>query len=195
MNSIYLVLNFFFIQNLLLVFGLGMTPALRQGQAYRMRWGALLSMSVLMLVACLAAWGLHALLVTWLGLSYLQTMSYVLVLVCLIYATRAVAKRSSAARQDDFQALVLPVNISSASLGLMVLVTGQGFGFLDALAASCGGILGYGLALFLYGEALQRMELEWIPKPFRGLPLALISLGLVSLVFMSVSALLLPGIR
>jgi electron transport complex protein RnfA len=195
MKTVNLIVSFFFMQNLLVVYGLGLAPALRAGTAFRPRLGVFLSSALLMGIAVMAAWGLHALLVDLLGLAYLRTIAYVLVLVGLIFGTQAVAKRVSERNRGNFDALVKPVNISCATLGLMILVTGQDLGFPEALAAGCGGILGYGAGLFLYGEALQRMELEWIPKAFRGLPLALISLGLVSLVFMAVSALLLPGLR
>ena len=195
MSTVYLMLSFFFVQNLLLVFGLGMTPAFREGMAFRWRTGSFLATALLMLVSAMAAWGLHALIVGYLGLQYLRTLVFVLVLVCLIYGTRGIAWRFSQTGTGNVDSIIMPVNTSSATLGLMILVSGQGLGAVEALAAACGGILGYGVALFLYSEVLRRMDLEWVPKPFRGLPLALISLGLIALIFMSVSALLLPGLR
>ena len=195
MSTVYLILNFFFVQNLLLVFGLGLSPALKQGQAFRLKPAEFFASAVMMLLGVVIAWSLNLLLVNWLGLTYLRTLIFVLVLIILLYGTRAVAARFNSERQAALAAIIMPVNMSCAAMGLMVLCSAPGLGIVDALMAAIGGILGFGAAFFIYGEVLERMDLEWVPKPFRGLPMALICLGLIALVFLSISSLLLPGIR
>ncbi len=195
MKLLGIFLDYFFLQNLVLVFGLGLTPALRRGQGFRLQRQEFLAGGSLMLVGVLVSWGLQAIFVGLLGLVYLRTMLLIITFLGVLYGLRILIGRLFNIGGGLDPALVLPVNISCAAMGLMVLCSNQGFGIVEVLVAALGGVLGYGAAFFLFGEVLGRMELEWVPKPFRGLPLALICLGFVALVFMAISVLLIPGIR
>jgi electron transport complex protein RnfA len=194
MSLVFVALNYFFMQNLLLTYGFGFGRHLKKKKDFRFKPAQFAVNSLLLLLSVSLAWGLNQLFVVMLGLVYLRTMLFVLVLVALVYATRTIAGRHGG-EMADFLNVVFPANLLSVAMGLMVLSTGEGNGAAEALAAAVGGILGYGAASFLYGEVMARMDLEWVPRAFRGLPLGLVSLGLVSLVFMAVSALLLPGMR
>jgi len=193
MSTVQLLLYYFFFQNLTLVFGLGLVPVLGGRQDYRFHkldfWFAILFMAI----AVMLTWGLNWLIVGLLGFGFLRTMLFVLVIALMIHAFDRLAGKLSQRTAESVRIMTGPINASCAVMGLVVLVSGGNLGLLDSLIAALGAVLGFGAALLMHSGIMRRMELEWLPRHFRGLPFALISLGLVSLVFMSISSLLVPG--
>lgn len=194
MSAVHILVSYFFFQNLALVYGLGLAPVLGSGQEYRFRWGDLGFAALFLGLALPLAWLANWVFVTLLGLGFLRTLLFALVILALVHALDLLAGRLGASRGESLRLFTGPVNASCLAMGLAVLVTGQRLGIVEALLATAAAVAGYGAALGLHGGIMRRMELEWLPRHFRGAPFALISLGLVALVFMSLSSLLLSGL-
>lgn len=193
MNAVHLLLNWFFFQNLALVYGLGLVPALGGRQDYRFQAADFGFGVLFMTIAVFLSWGLNWLVVDLIGFGFLRTLVFVLVIASLVHVFNGLADRLSHKTAESLRIFTGPINASCAAMGLIVLLNGAGLGIVDLAIACLGAVLGFGAALALHSGIMRRMELEWLPRHFRGIPFALISLGLVSLVFMSISSLLLPG--
>ncbi|MFP4375859.1 MAG: Rnf-Nqr domain containing protein [Spirochaetales bacterium] len=120
-----------------------------------------------------------------LGVPFFRTIVFVLsniglVTVFVLVARSAVGGRLS--RIADHLAIVVT---NSLVLGVSLLVTDEGLGFISALGAG----LAAGIAFIVVGTALatirEQLEIEWTPKAMRGMPLTFLTLALIALAFLA----------
>lgn len=188
MNELYLAINIVFVQNLALGYGLGLLPVLRKGQAFGFGWASFARIIAPLFVAGIAAWGLNQIFSVLLDLSFLRTLIFALLLIGILQGLRSIGAR------NGYQIFTQQLGAASTLMAVMALAGSDSLSIVSALVVSASAALGYGLALAIHAGILSRMELDWIPKAFRGLPISLIGLGFVSLVFVAVSAVLAPAI-
>ena len=166
------------LQNAVFARGLGAsgeTLALNKPRGI-LRFGAFLIYIVTLSAAL--AWPLNYLLRLYrlssrLGIRYLSSIT-TLLCICLVFAlTYAVTRAWLPRLHYALRPLALPAALNTAVLGAILLAFSSGFAF--------GSGAGYTLALLLISEGRKRIALSDVPRAFRGLPVALIYIGILSL--------------
>ncbi len=111
-----------------------------------------------------------------LDLAYLRTLSFIVVIAAIVGFTEMFIKKTS------------PVLFRV--LGIPMLNAQEQHGFVESLLFGLGGALGFTLVLLLFAAMREHMEAADIPKPFRGVSIAMITAGLMSLAFMGFAGLI-----
>ena len=149
-------------------------------KAYSTKKSLLLGLgtTIVMVLCTLITWPLNTYVLA--EVSYLQTMAFVAVLLAVVQVLYVVSKKLCKCCCEDFSKLA----IGGAVLGLCAQNTGAEFGTAVLTAAAVG--IGYMLSVTLYGKLRTVcIDEDEVPAPFRGLPIALLTAGMIVLALLA----------
>lgn len=212
MTWIGLVLSFSLVENVVLVQLLGICPCAGAPRRTGTALGIGIASAVMMGLASLAAWAVRTLVLAPLGLEALEALAYAacVALVALLVEWAAGRAAPGLARASGFSVRGAAVNCAVLGTALLVsrravpltaagALAGPGFGPLESLVAGLAAGCGMLVVMVLLSAIRGRLDTERVPAALRGLPIALVSAGLLALAFLAFdSALvsrLLPGLR
>ena len=133
-----------------------------------------------------------------LGIEFMQTVAFILVIAALVQMVEIILKKIS---PSLFQALgiFLPlITTNCCVLGLAIIVVAKEFSFggephmlnlAESVAYATASAVGYGFALILFAGLREQLELNNVPKAFKGTPIALITASILALAFMGFAGL------
>ena len=180
-------LNAILAENFILVKFLGICPFMGVSKKTDTAVGMGIAVIFVMALASAATWAVNAFLLVSLGLEYMQTVVFILVIAALVQFVEMFLQK---AMPSLYQALgiYLPlITTNCAVLGVALLNVQNSYTFIEAVVYGLTGGIGFTLAIVLFSSIRQRLEDCDCPKAFKGFPLALIAAGLLALSFMGFS--------
>ena len=147
-----------------------------------------LAVTFVMGLASAICWLVNCLLVK-LGLGFLQTIAYILVIAALVQFIEMFLKKSIPSLYSALGIYLPLITTNCAVLGVAILMIQKEFNLLQSVTYSVATALGFALALVLFAGIRERLEFEDVPKAFRGVPIALITAGILAMAFMGFSGL------
>lgn len=139
---------------------------------------------VLLIVAAGLGWLLRVAVLEPLGLGYIFLPITLLPLLAMAVAPLQYLLRRLAVPWGRRCALLLPLALFNAAvLGIPLLNAHAPAGLLTELGRGLGGGLGFALVLVLYADLRERIALVQVPAPFRGIPVQLVTLGILAMAF------------
>ena len=178
------------VNNFVLVKFLGLCPFMGVSKKLEPAVGmGLATAFVLTLTSALSYLVDHWLLIP-LDIAYLRTMAFILVIAVVVQFTEMVVHKTS---PDLYRLLgiYLPlITTNCIDLGLALLNVTERHDFLQSVVYGLGGGLGFSLVLMLFATLRERLAAADVPLPFRGIAIAMITAGLMSLAFMGFTGLI-----
>lgn len=172
------------VNNFVLVKFLGLCPFMGTSQRLDTAVGMGLATAFVLTLAAMASWSIEHLLLEPLGLGYLRTLAFILLIAALVQLVE-MAMRRIAPLLHQVLGIFLPLITSNcAVLGVALLNQRQGHTFLESAVYGVGAAAGFALVLVLFSGLRERIDLVDVPTPFQGMPIALITAGLMSLGFL-----------
>jgi len=123
-------------------------------------------------------------------LSYLRTLSFIVVIAGIVGFTEMFIKKTSPVLFRVLGIYLPLITTNCAVLGIPLLNVREQHNFLESLFFGLGGALGFTLVLVLFAAMRERLEAADVPKPFQGVSIAMITAGLMSLAFMGFAGLI-----
>lgn len=192
MELLLLAINSMLIGNLILSKFLGICPFLGVSRKISTALGMAMAVLFVMVLASTATWLIFYALLKPLGLEYLRTIMFILVIASLVQLVEMAMQKLSPALYEALGIYLPLITTNCAILGVAIDSIEKGYGFLPMLVYSFFGATGFGLALLLFAGIRERMETSDMPKSFQGAASSLIVAGILSLAFMGFSGLV-PG--
>jgi electron transport complex protein RnfA len=124
------------------------------------------------------------------GLEFLRTVSFILVIATFVQFIEFVIKKNSPALYEALGIYLPLITTNCIILGVAILNAQAKYGLLEAIFHALGAGLGFLLALVIFAGIRERLELYELPKPFEGLPIALILASIISMAFMGFQGLI-----
>lgn len=124
------------------------------------------------------------------GVSYLDTITFILVIACLVMVVGLFIKRFSPSLYRALGIYLPLITTNCAVLGVVSENTASQFDFLTSLANGIGTSLGYLLTIVLFAAIRVRLEGANTPKAFKGVPIALVVASLMAIAFMGLSGMI-----
>lgn len=143
-----------------------------------------LLMMLLMPVTTAGGWLVNSFLLEPYGLVHLQLMGLVLTTTALVLLTAAVIRRWRPALHSRLELYLPLVLLNGTLLGVVLLDIENEQDFTGSVLFGLGTAAGYGLVLLMLSAIRERIEAADVPLPFRGIPILLITLGLMSMAFL-----------
>ena len=172
-------------QNFILVKFYGICPFMGVSKKIDTALGMGMAVTFVMALASAACYLINLLLVA-LGLDYMQTVAFILVIAALVQVVEMFLKKFVPALYKALGVFLPLITTNCAVLGVVLVNVQQGYNFL--LNGAAGG-LGFTLAIVLFASVRERVDKSDCPECFKGFPIALISAGLLALAFMGFSGL------
>jgi electron transport complex protein RnfA len=122
-------------------------------------------------------------------LSYLRTLSFIVVIAAIVQFTEMFIRKSSPVLYQALGIYLPLITTNCAVLGIPLLNVQENHNFIESLVYGFGGAVGFGLVLALFAAMRERLEGAAIPAPFRGSAIAMVTAGLLSLAFMGFAGL------
>ena len=130
---------------------------------------------------------------TWLleplGLQYLRTLSFILVIAAIVGFTEMVVRKSSPVLHNVLGIYLPLITTNCAVLGVALLNVQKHHGFIESALYGMGGALGFTLVMVMFASIRERLVVADIPNVFKGNAIGLITAGLMALSFMGFSGL------
>jgi electron transport complex protein RnfA len=183
-DLLLLALGASLVNNFVLTQFLGLCPFVGVSRRFEAAAGmALATMFVLTLAsgASYAAW--HWILEP-LGLGYLRTLVFILLIAAVVQATELLVRASSPLLHELLGVFLPLITTNCAVLGVALINLERQHGFVESLVFGAAAAAGFGLALLAFAGLRERMEAADVPAAFRGTPIALVTAGLMALAFM-----------
>ena len=126
-------------------------------------------------------------------LEFLQTIAFILVIAALVQMVEIVLKKVSPSLYQALGIFLPLITTNCAVLGVAITVVTKEFTFglpshmLNLGEALVATSLGYGLAMVIFAGIREHLALCDVPKAFKGVPIALVSVGILALAFMGFS--------
>lgn len=165
---------------------LGICPFLGVSKKSDTAVGMGLAVTFVMGLASAFCFGVNKLLVA-LGLDYMQTVAFILVVASLVQFIEMFLKKSMPTLYTALGVYLPLITTNCAVLGVVLLNTQYSFGFLQSVVYGVFGGLGFMLAICLFASVREKLEFADYPESFEGFPICLVSAGLLALAFMGFS--------
>lgn len=182
-----IIITAIFINNIVLAQFLGICPFLGVSKRISSAIGMGMAVTFVITMATITTWLLQYLVLNPLGLQFLQTIVFILVIAFLVQLLEIVMKKTVPSLYQALGVFLPLITTNCAVLGVAILVVQKEFNLMQSVAYGISTSLGFTLALWIFAGIREQLELTDTPKALRGTPLALISAGLLALAFMGFS--------
>ena len=182
-SLIIILMTSVLVNNYVLSRFLGICPFLGVSKQLKQATGMGLSVIFVMLAATAVTWPLQIYVLNPLGLGYMQTVTFILVIAALVQFIEMALKKFVPALHKSLGVYLPLITTNCAVLGVTINNINDGYNFIESMVSSLGCGLGFLLAMVLFAGVRSRLEESNVPKCFRGLPITLIAASIVSLSF------------
>ena len=183
-SLVIILMSSVLVNNYVLSRFLGICPFLGVSKKLNQATGMGISVVFVMLVATMVTWPIQYFVLDKLGLGYLQTVVFILVIASLVQLIEIVLKKYIPALHKSLGVYLPLITTNCAVLGVTINNITDGYDFLESIVSSLGCGLGFLLAMVLFSGVRSRIRESELPKSFKGLPATLIAASFVSLAFM-----------
>ncbi len=191
MNLLALLISSIFVNNIVFMRFLGCCPFLGVSSKLETARGMGLAVIFVTTFAAIMTWLAYHLLLVPLGLEYLYTLAFILIIAALVQFVEIVMKKMMPGLYKALGIFLPLITTNCAVLGVAVINMNEHYDLLTAAVNAFGTAVGYLLAIVLMAGIREKIEMnEAMPRCMRGLPIALITAGLMSIAFMGFSGLI-----
>ena len=192
-GSIFLmVLGAILVNNVVFARFLGICPYLGVSTKIDTALGMSGAVVFVMTLAVAVTWPLQRLVLEPLGLGYLRTIAFILIIASLVQLVEIVMKKLAKNLFDALGIFLPLITTNCAILGVAILSLTEslpGSNYLMALLYGFASALGFTMALVIFAGLREHLELYDIPEDFKGVPIALITAGILAMGFMGFAGL------
>lgn len=175
-------------QNFILVKFYGICPFMGVSKKIDTALGMGVAVTFVMALASAACWVVNLLLIK-LGLEYMQTVAFILVIATLVQVVEMGLKKFVPALYKALGVFLPLITTNCAVLGVVLVNVQNNYDLLLSTVNGAAGGLGFTLAIVLFASVRERVDKAEPPECFKGFPIALITAGLLALAFMGFSGL------
>ena len=184
MEYILIIVGAIFVNNILLAQFLGICPFLGVSSKVDTSLGMSGAVMFVITIATMFTYLLNYYLLVPLNIEFMQTISFILVIAALVQMVEIILKKISPALYQALGIFLPLITTNCAVLGVALLTIQKNYSFLGSITYAVGISLGFGLAMVVFAGIREQLELGKIPAAFKGVPIALVTAGILAMAFM-----------
>lgn len=189
MEYFVIIIAAIFVNNIVLAQFLGICPFLGVSSKVSTSVGMGAAVTFVMALASLAAYLLQYKVLVPLRIEYMQTIVFILVIAALVQMVEIILKKVSPALYQALGVFLPLITTNCAVLGVAILLVQKEYNLGQSVVFSTATAIGFTLALVLFAGIRERLDMEDVPKSMKGVPIALVSAGILAMAFMGFSGL------
>ncbi|MBL4584720.1 MAG: electron transport complex subunit RsxA [Pseudomonadales bacterium] len=177
------------VNNFVLVQFLGLCPFMGVSNKLESAIGMAAATTFVLTLSSVSSYLIFTYLLEPLGVEYLRTLAFILVIAVVVQFTEMVVKKTSPLLHRVLGIFLPLITTNCAVLGVALLNTNKQNNFIESLLYGFGAAVGFSLVLILFAAMRERIAISDVPKPFQGSAISLVTAGLMSLAFMGFTGL------
>lgn len=189
MEYITIIIFAVFVNNVILSQFLGICPFLGVSTKVSTAAGMGAAVVFVMTLSTIVTFLLQKFVLAPFGIEFLQTIVFILVIAALVQMVEIILKKISPALYQALGVFLPLITTNCAVLGISILVVQKGYNLLEGITYSIGISLGFTLAMVIFAGLREHLELVEVPKGVKGIPIALITAGILAMAFMGFAGL------
>lgn len=187
MESLLIFISAIFVNNIILSQFLGICPFLGVSRKIDTALGMGAAVAFVLTLSTIVTWLVQTYVLNPLGLQYLQTLAFILVIATLVQMVDIILKKVSPPLYQALGIFLPLITTNCAVLGVAILVIQKDFNLLSSIVYAFSTALGFALALTVFAGIREQLSLVQVPKGMQGMAIVLVTAGLLSLAFMGFS--------
>ena len=184
-----LLISTVLVNNFVLVQFLGLCPFMGVSGKLETAIGMSMATTFVLTLASLSSYLVEHYILLPLGIGYLRTLSFILVIAVVVQFTEMVVHKTSPTLYRLLGIFLPLITTNCAVLGVALLNINQQHNFVESVIYGFGAAVGFSLVLILFSAMRERLAVADVPKPFKGASIGMITAGLMSLAFMGFTGL------
>lgn len=176
-----------FVNNIVLTQFLGICPFLGVSKKIDSALGMGAAVTFVMTISTIVTYLIQTYLLTPFGLTFVQTIVFILVIAALVQMLEIIMKKVSPALYQALGVFLPLITTNCTILGVAILVIQKNFNLIESVVFAISTALGFTLALVLFAGIREQLSMVKVPKNMAGTPIALITAGLLAMAFMGFS--------
>jgi len=172
------------VDNFVLAKFLGCCPFLGVSKKVNTALGMSLAVTFVMTVASAVTWLVQVYILEVLGIGYMQTVAFILVIAVLVQFVEMVIQKFSPMLYNALGIYLPLITTNCAVLGVAILNITEGYNFIYSVVYGFSAGISFMVAIVLFAGVRERLEQAEIPKALQGFPIALIAAGLLAMAFL-----------
>ena len=176
--------NVVFIQYLAICPFIGMTAETDKAT------GMGIATSFVIILATAVTWPIYKLVMIPLGLQFLQTLIFILVIASLVQLVEFFLKKSIPALYRSMGVYLALITTNCAVLGVTINCIGKNYNYGESLVYALGSALGFLISMVVMSGVRSRLKIAKLPRSFQGTPILYVAAGLLSLAFLGFKGLI-----
>jgi electron transport complex protein RnfA len=177
------------VNNFVLVKFLGLCPFMGVSRKLETATGMAMATTFVLTLSSICSYLVNEFLLAPLGVEYLRTIAFILVIAVVVQFTEMVVHKTSPMLYQVLGIFLPLITTNCAVLGVALLNVQQEHGFLQSAFYGFGASVGFSLVLILFAAMRERITVADVPVALRGAAIAMITAGLMSMAFMGFSGL------
>ncbi len=185
----YLILFIFavFVNNVVLSQFLGICPFLGVSKKVDTSLGMGAAVSFVLVIATTVTYLIQQFILEPFQIGYMQTISFILVIAALVQMVEIILKKISPSLYQALGVFLPLITTNCCVLGVAIMVIQKDFSLLESVVYALSTAIGFTLALVVFAGIREQLARTEVPNVFRGIPIALISAGILAMAFMGFS--------
>ena len=189
MEYLLIFVSAIFVNNIVLSQFLGICPFLGVSKKIDTAIGMGAALAFVLTLATIITWLVQKYVLDALGIGYLQTLAFILIIAALVQMVEIILKKVSPALYQALGIFLPLITTNCCVLGVAILVIQKDYNLMESIVYAFSTALGFALALVLFAGIREQQELVKIPKGMQGMSIVLITASLLALSFMGFSGL------
>lgn len=191
MKILYIFLSALLVNNFVLSRFLGICSFLGVSKKIETAFGMGIAVTFVMTLASIISYLVYAFILVPLNITYLYTIAFILVIAALVQFVEMVIKKKSPSLYNSLGIFLPLITTNCAILGAVIINMNESYNFVESVVFGFSSGLGYMLAIILLAGIRERIDTnEDMPEAMKGLPISLITAGLMSIAFLGFQGLI-----
>ncbi len=170
-------------ENFIFIKFMGICPFLGVSDKIDKSLGMGFAVIFVMTLSSAVTWVVYHFMLVPLGLEYLQTIAFILVIASLVQFIEMFLKKNVPALYSSLGIFLPLITTNCAVLGAALLNISNGYSFIESVVFGFSAAVGFTLAVLIFAGIREKLKYADVPEAFKGTPIALITAGLIAMVF------------
>lgn len=188
-DFVVILISTILVNNFVLVQFLGLCPFMGVSNKLETAIGMGGATTFVLTLASICSYLVHNFILTPLGLEYLKTIAFILVIAVVVQFAKMFIEKTSPLLYRVLGVFLPLITTNCAVLGVALQNTAKAHNFAESALYGFGAALGFSFVLILFSAMRERLAVADVPVPFKGAAIGMITAGLMSLAFMGFSGL------
>lgn len=189
MEYFAIIIGAIFVNNVVLAQFLGICPFLGVSNKVNTSLGMGAAVVFVMAISSIVVYLLQYNVLVPLRIEYMQTIVFILVIAALVQMVEIILKKISPALYQALGIFLPLITTNCAVLGVAILLVQKNYNLLQSFTYAVSTAVGFALALVVFSGIRERLELNDVPKAMQGVPVALVTAGILAMAFMGFAGL------